>query len=376
MIPVLYERDKQTFADNGLGGLASALSCVVTEEKNTVGGYYLNMDYPVDGLHFDDIQVERIILASPAPGKAPQPFRVSRITKDGKKASIEASHVSADLQRIVTYGRMRAYTVWGLWSDFRDVARNIGQTCDFTITSNFNLTVAINFWFDTPITMMNLLMGIDGSMLDTIGGEIEFDNWNVKYNTSRGSNTDIEIRYGSNITDMKAETSNANMVTAVVPYFKATQNNTDTYVYGNLCSATNAGDYENLYAVPLDVSGEFTDLPDGTLPTVAQVTEKGRAFIDATSASQLLSSFSVSYTPTPPTLSGVTPAPERNLYLCDKVTVVYPEFGVKAKASVVKTVYDVLLDRYDSITIGTIQRNAADTIAALVRNTGNQKILW
>lgn len=376
MIPVLYERDKQTFADNGLGGLASALSCVVTEEKNTVGGYYLNMDYPVDGLHFDDIQVERIILASPAPGKAPQPFRVTRITKDGKKATIEAQHVSSEVNKIITYGSFDVHAPNVAFSEFANVARNMGQTVNFHFYTNMWVTTAKHVQFLEPTSLQDIINGKEGSLLDVFGGELDYDGWNIALKTNRGVDSGLEIRYGSNITDMKAETSNANMVTAVVPYFKATQNNTDTYVYGNLCSATNAGDYENLYAVPLDVSGEFTDLPDGTLPTVAQVTEKGRAFIDATSASQLLSSFSVSYTPTPPTLSGVTPAPERNLYLCDKVTVVYPEFGVKAKASVVKTVYDVLLDRYDSITIGTIQRNAADTIAALVRNTGNQKILW
>lgn len=376
MIPVLYERDKQTFADNGLGGLASALSCVVTEEKNMVGGYYLNMDYPVDGLHFDDIQVERIILASPAPGKAPQPFRVTRITKDGKKATIEAQHVSSEVNKIITYGSFDVHAPNVAFSEFANVARNMGQTVNFHFYTNMWVTTAKHVQFLEPTSLQDIINGKEGSLLDVFGGELDYDGWNIALKTNRGVDSGLEIRYGSNITDMKAETSNANMVTAVVPYFKATQNNTDTYVYGNLCSATNAGDYENLYAVPLDVSGEFPDLPDGTLPTVTQVTEKGRAFIDATSASQLLSSFSVSYTPTPPTLSGVTPAPERNLYLCDKVTVVYPEFGVKAKASVVKTVYDVLLDRYDSITIGTIQRNAADTIAALVRNTGNQKILW
>ena len=41
-----------------------------------------------------------------------------------------------------------------------------------------------------------------------------------------------------------------------------------------------------------------------------------------------------------------------NVKLCDTVNVIYPELGVAAKAKVVKTVWNVLLDRYDSIELG------------------------
>ena len=49
--------------------------------------------------------------------------------------------------------------------------------------------------------------------------------------------------------------------------------------------------------------------------------------------------------------------------LCDTVTVLYDDLGVSATAKVVKTVYNVLLDRYDSLEIGDPKTTFAQTLA-------------
>ena len=357
MIPVLYPATERAFKNNGLGGLPDAISCVVTEQRNKQGGYYLEMDYPVDGLHYADISPERIIYAAPSMGNTPQPFRISRITRPiNGIVHIEAPHVSAELQKIVTYGRMRAYTVLGLWSDFKGVATNIGQTCPFTISSNLNLTEAINFWFDEPITMASLLMGMEGSMLDKIGGEIEFDKWNVVYNTQRGVNSGLEIRYGVNMSDLEAETDATELVTACVPYWKGTVNEVDTVVVGDMCSASNASVYAYVRCVPLDVSQQF-DLEQDQQPTKAQVTAKGQAFIASTDLKDLPMSINVKYQPL---------VENRVINLCDTVRVVHPDLGVSSTAKVVETKYNTLIERYEELTIGTMRQTIVDTIARML----------
>ncbi|MBR3203866.1 MAG: hypothetical protein IKF60_09790, partial [Solobacterium sp.] len=50
--------------------------------------------------------------------------------------------------------------------------------------------------------------------------------------------------------------------------------------------------------------------------------------------------------------------------LCDTVKVVFPALNVSTKAKVVKTVWNVLLDRYDSITIGAVQGRLSATLQA------------
>lgn len=49
--------------------------------------------------------------------------------------------------------------------------------------------------------------------------------------------------------------------------------------------------------------------------------------------------------------------------LCDTVTVIFERLGVNATAQVTSTVYNVLIDAYDSVTIGNVRKNVAMTIA-------------
>jgi hypothetical protein len=50
--------------------------------------------------------------------------------------------------------------------------------------------------------------------------------------------------------------------------------------------------------------------------------------------------------------------------LFDTVSVVFPLLNVSARAKVVKTVYNVLLDRMESVTLGSVRANIADTIVS------------
>ena len=79
MKPILFDAGQTDFTINGIGRLLDAISCTVTEERN--GQYDLHMEYPIDGHLMDDIRYSRIIVASSANGKSPQPFRIYRISK-------------------------------------------------------------------------------------------------------------------------------------------------------------------------------------------------------------------------------------------------------------------------------------------------------
>ena len=76
---ILYDHDEEAFTSNGLGALPDAASCTVTEERN--GGYEVEMEYPLTGSHFSDIQKRRILYVKPNPYDDPQPFRIYSITK-------------------------------------------------------------------------------------------------------------------------------------------------------------------------------------------------------------------------------------------------------------------------------------------------------
>ena len=72
MKPILFPEGQKTFNTNGMGRLSDAISCKVTEERN--GQYELHMEYPIDGQLIEELRYSRIIYATPADGKSPQPF--------------------------------------------------------------------------------------------------------------------------------------------------------------------------------------------------------------------------------------------------------------------------------------------------------------
>ena len=359
MIPVLYPSTETSFTTNGLGGLPDAISCVVTEQRNTQGGYWLEMEYPVDGLHYDLLAPERIIYAAPSMGNTPQPFRISRITRPiNGIVHIEAPHISAQLQKITTSGTFTARSFTGITYDYAQAARGFGQTFPFFFSSDKTFTET-QISFPEPTAFMDILLGAEGSILDTFGGEYEWNGREVILHDSRGVDSGLEIRYGVNMSDLEAETDATELVTACVPFWKGTVNEQDVIVTGDMCTADNASAYAYVRCVPLDVTEQF-DLEQDQQPTAAQVTAKGQAFINSTSRKLLQTSIRVSYEPT---TSGIG---ERRINLCDTVRVVYPDLNVSSISKVVETKFNVLIERYDELTIGTIRNNIVDTIAGLI----------
>ena len=357
MIPVLYPATERAFTNNGLGGLPDALSCIVTERRNTPGGYFLEMEYPANGLHYSDIAPDRIIYAAPAPGKRPQPFYIQRIAPpiDGK-VLIEAPHVSAQLQKLVTYGTHSGTNIQGMIYNYLYQARQLGQVVDFWCTTDITREGTTTFKRPQPSSIMDVLLGTEGSVLDTVGGEYEWDRWHIILHKQRGADSGLEVRYGVNMTQFDAETDASELVTAVFPYWKGKVNDAETFVYGDLCVSSNASAYATVRAVPLDVSNKF-DLAAGQSPTAAQVTAAGQSYI-AGANTALSTSISTSFTP--------AVAGNRPVNLCDAVKVVHPDLSVSATAKVVETRFNVLTDRYESITIGGFKKTIVDVIAGII----------
>ena len=188
MIPILFPADStQWWSNNGLGGLPDAINCIVTEQRNTAGGYWLEMDYPVNGLHFDLLAPDRIIYAAPSKGARPQPFRISRITRpiDGI-VHLEVPHISVELQKLTTYGIRIGTDIGAMGRGFFAKAREIGQSTHFDFASNVTTSPEITISHPEPVPMIDVLLGAEGSILDLVGGEYEFDEFDVVLHEQRG----------------------------------------------------------------------------------------------------------------------------------------------------------------------------------------------
>ena len=214
MIPILYEGTEQNFITNGLGRLADAISCKVTEERN--GQFELEMTYPITGVHYEDITESRIILAKTEEGGNNQAFMIYKISKPlNGIVTINAQHISYLLNGFV----VMPFSAVSCADAFGKIAENIVISTPFSFFTDVQSTVS--FHLDSPRAVRNLLGGEQGSLLDTYGGyDYKFDNFDVYLLQNRGRDNGVSIRYGKNLTDLKNSIDSTNVYTGIVPYWE------------------------------------------------------------------------------------------------------------------------------------------------------------
>ena len=350
----LFDSSETAFVSNGLGSLQDAIKCLVTEEVN--GPFELEMIYPLTGYKFDNLAFRNIIFAKPNPYSNPQPFRIYNISKpmDGK-VTVNAQHISYDLADI-TVAPFSATNVVSAFANMK-AASDIPCPFEFWTEKQTAADIATHF----PLNMRSILGGREGSILDTYRGEYEFDGYTVKLWNNRGTDRGVAIRYGKNLTNLKQEENCSNVYTAVRPYWYQEPTGEDDD--GGLVELTekiiivdDTDDYTRI--LPLDLTSEFDHKP-----TEEELREATNNYIEQTDLGTPKVSLDVSFINLADTDEYKNIAPLEMVKLCDTVDVEFPKLGVMASAKVIKTTYNVLSGRYESIELGSEKANLSTTIS-------------
>lgn len=346
MKPILFPSAETEFKTQGLGALSDAISCYVTEERN--GEYELEMEYPVDGIHFSEIAKRCILLAIPSPYRLPQPFRIYRITKPlNGVCTIYAQHISYDLSKTP----LNPFTAANAPAAMNGLSANAAISSKFAFWTD--KTTVANFAVTVPSKTRGVLGGQAGSILDVYGGEYEWDGFTVKLHNQRGNDSGVVIRYGKNLTDLEQGENISNVLTGIYPYWTDTDGN---LVVCDPKIINAPGTYDFRSVEPVDFSQDFDEQP-----TPAQLQARAESYVQANNIGVPTVSISVSFVQLEQTEEYKDLALLEKCDLCDTVTVQFEKLGVNAKAKIVKIVTDVLLERYDSVEIGDARTNIADT---------------
>lgn len=349
MIPIIYEPNATTFTSNGRGGLSDAISCTVTEERN--GAYELEMVYPLDGVHFEEIKTGAVIKAYCGKARTFQPFRVYMIGRPiGGQVTVRAQHISYQLS-LIPCGPFTAGTAAAALAGLKT---NAAESCPFEFWTN--KATQATYTQTVPASIRSRLGGVRGSILDTYGGEFEFDGYTVRLWNQRGQDRHVVIRYGKNLTDLKQEESIANTVTGVYPFYASDAGYVE--LPEKVVSAASAANYPYPRTIPLDMTQDFDELP-----TVAQLRAAAEQYVAGASIGVPSVSLSLSFANLADTLEYADTAAEQ-VELCDTVGVIFERLGVETSAKVVKTVWNVLAERYNALEIGDTRTTLAQTIAA------------
>ena len=338
VIPILYDKTEESFTSNGIGRLSDALSCFVTEERN--GQYELKMVYPITGVHYAELTHSRIIFAQPAEGKDDQAFRIYKITKPSNgRVTVLAKHISYQLTDIIASpfeAADAAEAVDGLTS-------YASTTCPFTIDTDIESEVP--FAVKTPTSIRAAIGGMEGSLLDTFGGELEWDMYDVHLHAARGQNRGKVINYGKNITSLQSEESIDKVITGIYPFYSG-----DEYVEltEKVLTVQTAETYPYERIQSLDLTKYF-----GDVPSESELRTRAEEYLAKNTLGVPRLTIKASF---------IDEENHTPVNLCDTITVYYAPLGVAIQSKVTKLEYNVLLERYETITIGAVQDSILDAV--------------
>ncbi len=345
MKPILYSATEKLFSSNGLGILNDAISCTVTQERN--GMYELKMEYPVGGIHYEDLMPLYIIMAQPDPVTwRPQPFRIYEVTKPlNGNITVYARHIAYDLMGIPVIP-FSANTVTAALDGLK---QNAVISCPFTFWTNKTTEAAMNV--EVPTSIWDLLKGSAGGILDVYGGEYEFDWWTVGLYAQRGTEMDTTIRYGVNLTDLKQSVSTDSWCTTIYPYWKGDDG---TVIAGRLCRSSVLYPFERVRVV------DYSDAWE-TEPTTEQLEARALSYLNSQKLAEPSVNIAVDFAhTTDDALFGVGTG--QLFRVCDTIKVVFDQLGINTTAMVIKTTYDSIAERYTCVEIGSKKQSLIDLI--------------
>lgn len=401
MIPILFPRNAGpktilSRTDMGLGRLDDCIGATVTEERN--GMYELEIEYPVNGVHFLEIDYNSWIKAKPSVGGDVQLFRVYRISKPVNGIStINAEHVSYLLLYALIFVKR-----WGQGtnppvincSDALDLLQQrVWPAEEFLIGEygfdfyNYHSSDTAEFIIDKVRSMREYLLGPEYSLLTVYGdAEFEFDNFTVNlYNAegqnTRGSDNGVKIQYGKNMLNLKVEISDQDIITGFYPHIIVNIQDTDTthnqfmmhdinYYNQSVSPFVMNSAAQQIFPyysriIPLDLKDfdrwKNVGFAEGTF-VIDGITEQDfydcvDMYIEAHPETALpYKSIEVSFVDLSSTEEYKNIQPLETINLCDIVTVVHKDWQVNAKFKVVKTEYNVLDERYNNITLGALRK--------------------
>ena len=338
MNPILFDANEQSFDSYGLGVL-ECIKCTVEEERN--GSYELQMTAALNGQHIDEVSVGRIILAKPNRTDDPQPFRIYDVKK-ALNGTIEVygQHLSYDLGGFVL-GAISAQSCGAALSAIETDLNN-----GWTFTTDRSAQSG-SFDASVPGSVRSYMAGRSGSILDIYGpGDWHFDKFKCEFLTSRGSDRGVVIRYGKNLTALVADSDCTNVGSEVMCFYSDTN--------GEIVRGTPVATGQTTLnrTLLVDATDKFQ-----TVPTATDLTNYATSYIQKHNVTTPKTNFTLDWVQSGDIID--------RLDLCDTVSVKYEDFGISAKAKVIRTKWNVLLERYDELEIGDAKSTLADTLVSV-----------
>lgn len=337
---------------NGLGQI-QPLSCIVSEELN--GIYECEFTVPTTDKHYSDLKTSGLIKVTVGDGSE-QIFRIYSISEPiNFVVEVKAQHITYDLSKIP----VKPFTATGAVNVKNQMLANIIGSYDFTMSTDITNTTS-TFKLDIPRSFRECLGGWEGSILDVFHPEYEWDNLEVKMLARRGADNNVRISYGKNLTDFRQEQNNENVYDAVYGYAVVDD---VTYEASGIYNKTGAAKPKVLN---VDFSSKYET---GDVPTAAELLSYATSYATNNDIEVPKVNIEISFVPLWQSDEYKNFLPLERVSLGDTVHVYFDKLGVEASARVIKTEWNVLTQKYDSIELGSAKANLNTVINESVVST-------
>ncbi|MFB7301673.1 phage tail spike protein [Heyndrickxia sporothermodurans] len=354
MFPILYAKDETSFIHNGLGVLSGAVSSVGEEELN--GLFELKIEYDSDGFLADVIENDMIVKAKVNDKQDPQLFRIYAHEKslENDNLIIYAQHITYDaagnfvesleLDDVTTAQAMAA------------IQANLAYPSKITFSSSNTTTRSSTKLYRT--NPLQMVAGIDGSILDHWGGEIERDNFRIVMHKRRGSDDGVLIAYKKNLTGLEAKFDTSKVITRIFPFKVIRDEETEKEqvitIPGKYIDSPNINKYPFIRILPVDYS------EDESVTDQESLQAKASTYFNTGSKDLPTVTMEVEFEPLWDTEEYKDVAVLESVGMGDTVTVHHSKMGVDIKAHVVKIEYDTIAEKNRKVTIGDVQARFTD----------------
>lgn len=366
MLPLLYNSLFRTPSPSQmkyLGRLTKCGKCTVSERINS--DYQLSLVIaPTDEL-INEVKDQRFILAKPSPFDDPQYFEIYNCVYDQVgQLTVTARHIKhCAYNNLITKNisdtQPQAVYPQNHWNE---CVANLSFNNYFTFDTNI-LTSAV---MSVGITKMDTLGVMLEEMATAFGGEYHYDNFDIHFLQRRGSRKNYTLRWNKNVGSTKLTLSGATVYSHIVMYGNISVNVSGGKTAMRVCSSAQpiAGAYQTTPINKILIIDASNQLPTTEIP-YSQIGDI------KTDLNALAVNYANNIAPT-----AVQTAPSTNLTvnfrpaldemsaigLGDTVDVML-KGGRTIEAKIMKTVYNVLSERWESIELGQELLKLSDYIA-------------
>ena len=364
MIPKLYDRN-----NNYIGKLTECSRAIVIEERN--GMFELEIDYQLFSPCYEQLIRGNIIVADANDKLKNQMFRIYKTTKNiFGHFSVYARHISYDISRDYCEGlnienQSCEYCLNELFRNSHFSQNFVGKS-DIVNAQNYNIG---------QVNLLSAIAGERGSILDTFGtgAEILRDNYDFHVLNKRGHDNDVVIKYASNLTGLDYEECEDGLITkirAIATYTPTTIDSEGNEVQGTettihtYVESPNIDKYETPFIGEIDFSEKFGEKE---VPTIEKLTKLAQKYFKDNKCDIMKYNYKIEFVPLSK-CAGYNNI-EDKIELCDTVTIIDYRYNLNTKAKVIKTTYNLIKDRYDSMELG----EPRTTLSDIVVGTGGEQ---